>query len=344
MKQLLNSRPFRIFLAVASLILISSFVLTTARGVSIGELIGSAIPDPIKPQVVVARVNGEAISLATIEMTRLAFQAMSKPPLSTREAYKKALEHQIRETVLRQEARRRGIQVTDQEAKAAWEQNNTLLQQSPEAQKLNEEMARGAGLTRDEFQARQIQTIKEGLLAGKLLEELARQAPEPTTAEINTYLAKQPKPNALIAIPIEFGNQAEAENLYNELLRIKQSQSLDQFTTTFDQYARQIGKKGPSEFVHESFSYTDASELSDFAKDALGKQEGDLGLYRRPDGSAVVYLVLKNVVSDLQSVSEGAIELLKLEKQNNYVQGQVDKWINAAQIQIFNDRLPSEAR
>jgi len=328
---------------VISLLVLAVFV-GWVQGISLGAILGAASRTTKGDDITIATVNGEPVSLHFLERVKTVMQATSPTPLDDAEAYRKAMDYIIRNRVLIQEARRRSLTVSEQEARDYWGQIKATAEQLPElAQELKDE-AEALGLNEHQFEERMVAAYREGLLLDKLYKALGEEAPAPSEEEIDIYLARQPGPNALVLIPILFTDATAARATYEELRSLAAIQDPDQFTTTFDGYARRLGKRGPTEFIHETFRFADEKELPDYAQDALDKPEGALGMIERSDGTAVVYLVLKSQAVSAAEARELARAHLAEEKRRAYVGAIEQQLVSQADVHIIRENLPPQAQ
>jgi len=330
---------------LVAVLLVGVGLAVQASAGSFGRVLGIA-SRPIKGgKSVIATINGEPLDLQALERTRTVLQANSQVPLNSVEAYKQAFDQLVRNRVLIQEARRRGLKVTEQEARDYLAQIQATAKQSPELAQMLEDEARAFGGDEHQFKEQMVAAYHEGLLIQKLYEALNAEAPLPSDEEVDIYLTRQPGPNAIVLIPIMFQDSAIARSTYAELQSLASSQSPDQFTTTFDGYARRLGKRQPGEFVHQTFRFADeTTELPDYAQAALESPEGSIGLFERADGTAVVYLVLKSVATSAEKARAAAKAELVQERQRTYADEVERRLVNQAKVHIFQNRLPQVAQ
>lgn len=332
-------------LVLGLVLLVAAGLQTAANGGSLGQIVGTASRPLAGGDTVVATVNGEGITLATLERTKTVLQATAAQSLGDAEAYAQALDRLIQDKALVREARRRGLSVSEDEAQAYWAQVQADAKQSPElAQHLRDEAA-AMGVDDATFTARMVAAYREGLLLDKLYVQLSNEAPAPSLADVDLLLAERPGPNAIVLIPIHLADLATAQGVFSELQALAQAQDVDQFTTTFDGYARRLGHRSANEFVHERFHYTEADrELPAYARDALDKAEGAIGLYAEPNGPATIYLVLKSVHMSQEETRAAAQAELAQEYRMAYSRQLEQSVVDQAVTEFFHDRLPAAAR
>jgi hypothetical protein len=330
-------------LAVFALLVLVVYAVQV-RGISLGAILGAASGATKGDDITIATVNGEAVSLKSLERIKTVMQATSPTPLDDAEAYRKAMDHIVRNRVLIQEARRRGLTVSEQEARDYLAQIKAAAEQSPELAQMLKDQAKALGLDDHQFEERMVAAYREGLLLDKLYKALGEEAPAPSEEEVDIYLARQPGLNVLVLIPIPFADTEAAQAVYEELQSLAATQDRNQFTTTFDSYARRLGNRGPKEFVHETFRFADEEELPDYARDALDKPEGALGMLERSDGTAVIYLVLKSQAVSAAEARELARAHLAEEKRRAYVGAIEQQLVSQADVHIIKENLPPQAQ
>lgn len=337
--------PYLIALALALVLLVVAGVSTGVLGTSLGQIAGVASRPLADGDTIVATVNGQGITLAALERTKAVLQATADQSLDDAHAYAQALDRLIQDKTLVQEARQRGLSISEAEAQAYWAQVQADAGQSPELAQFLKDEANALGLDDATFAAKMVATYQEALLLGKLYDLFSAEAPAPSIAAVDLFLAKRPGPNAIVLIPIQFPDLDTARSTYAELEALAQAQTADQFTATFDRYARRIGNHSLNEFVHERYHYTDADrELPGYVRDALDKPEGAMGFYASPEGSGTVYLVLKSVQMSQEEARAAAAAELTQENRMAYSRQLEQSLVNQATVEIFKDRLPAAAR
>lgn len=244
------SRSLIVIVTLGVILLLGAGTVMQVQGVSIGGILGAASRPMKGGDTVIATINGEPVSLHVLERTKTALQATSQTSLDDSEAYRQAMDQIVHNAVLIQEARRRGLTVSEQEARDYLAEIKASAEQSPELAQMLRDEAQAFGVDRRQFEEQMVVAYREGLLIDKLYQALSDEMPPPSEEEVDVYLAKQPGPNAIVLIPIEFQDVAMARSTYAELQSLAATQSAEQFTTTFDGYARRLGNRGPGEFVH----------------------------------------------------------------------------------------------
>lgn len=337
--------PYLVALTLTLVLLVVAGIATGVWGTSLGQIVGVASRPLANGDTIVASVDGEDITLGALERMKAVLQATATQPLDDVQVYAQALDRLIQDKTLVQDARRRGLSVTEAEAEAYWAQVRADAQQSPELAQFLVDEAAALGVDDNTFSAKMVETYREALLIGKLYDQISAEVPAPSTADVDLFLAERPGPNAIVLIPIQFPDLATAQSTYSELLKLAQAQNTDQFTTTFDGYARRLGNHRANEFVHERYHYADADrELPGYVRDALDKPEGAMGLYASPDGSATIYLVLKSVRMSQEEARAAAAAELAQENRITYSRQVEQNLVNQATVDIFEERLPAAAR
>jgi hypothetical protein len=294
---------------------------------------------------IIARVNGEAVYLSDLELQRSARQA-NQPDLDTTTAYREAMKELIRLKVLVQEARRRGLSVSEAEARAYWAQMQEALKAyaPPEMVEILEEQRKNLGLSQAEYEARLLAVYQRALLVEKLHQAVQLEASYPTEAEVDAFLAGRPGGNILVLIPIRFNEPGLARQVYEELQSLTTSLPRDQFEVTLAEYVRKYNGKGSDPFIHETYVFNEAQELPEFARAALQTPEGSLGIYEQTDGAAIVYYVLKSLRADPEEARIAAYQALTQEKLRRYWERLETRLIEQARVEYFPENLPEAAR
>lgn len=321
-----------IFLFVITLLLLGGLTWTVSGETPLRSLL--AIKGEGKP---VVYVNGEPISRQSLEQAKFII-TQNVPSIGEKEAYQQALESIIRNTVLIQEAKKRGITVSKEEALQYWEQIQSQAKESPELQSTIEEFKRQT----DEGDV--VNGYRQALLVQKLDEKLSQEAPKPTESEVDLYLARNPGQNTLALIPIFFDDSTQAKKIFGEIQASSRTESKDTFIETFDEKARELNGLTADSYVHQTFAFTDPKELPDYAQDALSKPENQPFLFMQPDGKAVIYVVLMSDVYELTEIREMARQTLMEEKQQQYIDRIEQELIRKAQITLVQRNLPDAAK
>lgn len=196
--------------SVVFALLALAVVAIQVQGVSLGAILGAASRTTKGADITIATVNGEPVSLQALERIKTVMQATSPTPLDDDEAYRKAMDHIVADRVLVQEARQRGLTVSEQEARDYLAQIKATVEQAPELAQMLKDEAKALSLDNRQFEDKMVAAYREGLLLDKLYKALSNEAPAPSEEEIDIYLAQQPGPNALVLIPISFTDATTA--------------------------------------------------------------------------------------------------------------------------------------
>lgn len=338
-------RQTKLALAVVVVLVLATLLpVGAANRDSLGELIGRAASIGGGDATAVATVNGEAISVRAVEVTRAAMQGTGSVPSGLREAYQEALKYQIREVALSQEARRRGISVGSEEARAFLAQTKADAERSPQAKRFLEEQRKAMGLSSEAYDEVLLRTIRLGLLNSKLLAEVSQEAPKPTRAQVDVYLARQPGPNTLTLIPIHLAKDQEAEQVYKRLKDLQTTQPPRQFEVTFDSYALRLGQRRAGEFTHKTFRFASIDELPDYARSAVNRPSGSAVLTERADGTATISLVLLSRSVGVKEAQASARRILTEEIKASYAQKLTEELLARSSIVLHKEVLPAGAR
>ncbi len=335
-------RPAAIAITCGLLLLIILVLGAQAQGIG-GWRLAFTVP---RNQTLIAKVNGESVYLDALERSKILRMAFN-PGMEEAVAYQQAMQDLVREIVLVQEARRRGLSVSEEEARQIWEQMHELLLAAPEGKEYLdalEDQRKALGLSPAEYEKQLIAVYGRGRLIGKLREALSAQAPTPSPEEVEAYLAQQPPVNVLILIPLEFTDLEYAKKIYRELHSLYLQQTSEDFETTLIGYAQRLKNLGPEAAYHQEFRYNDISELPDYGRAALDQPENTLNLFEREDGTAVIYYILKSYKKDLAEAPQAAYQALSQEKQKSYVAEIEKTLIEQAVVEYFVENLPPAAR
>lgn len=296
-----------------------------------------------KGDVVIAWVNGEPVDLNSLE-TMKSIVLTNQPLLSDPQAYQEAMQLLIRDKVLADEAKNRGIQVSKEEAEAYWEQMQTYASQSPEISAMLKKQEESFSGSKAQLEKKIITLYQESLAVQKLTEQVFLEAPQPTEEEIRLELVNNPVLNQLVLIPMEFSDAEEAQTVFKELEELKSYQSVSAFEETFTSYVQKQTNPQPGYFLHKEFFYQEIGELLDYAQSAVDIPENSIEIYERDDRTAVIYLVLQSVRWTEEQAQEQVRDLLWQEKQSAYLLAFEDDLIKNAKVEYIPEELPEEAR
>lgn len=341
-----RSRTLKIGVSLLALLaLLASALTLNARGRSIGDLLASAARSTGADSAVVASVDGEPIRLQELVQTKIILQnSADGAALTAAEAYQQAMKILLRNRVLIQEARRRGLTVSEAEAEAYLAQIKQQATESPELTQVLADFIAAAGGDPVTYEKKAVAAYREGLLMQKLDQALAQEIPPPTETEISDYLARRPGSHLLILIPISFMNVDTAQRIYAELQSLAATQGPDVFSTTFAGYAVRLNRYAPGDVPHQTFQYATLTELPDYAQAAAGSSQGQMGLFTRPDGTAVVYLVLHAQQMTQEELRANARTLLMEQRQRDYISKVEQELLSKARVKFYPKNLPQNVR
>jgi hypothetical protein len=231
METLFNTKRKFILIAVALLLLIVA-VLITGDALGISPISWMLNRDIEYANRVVAYVNHDPVHLGSLELTKETMQ-FNQPELSDEQAYAAAMRSQIRNLVLVQEADRRGITVSEIEARQYWEHMQVLIDDHPEMIQMLKEQRSILGYSDEEYEQQVIQIYQDLIAIGKLRDQLYLSAPQPTDEEVELALAETSGRNTLIVLPIYFEDASTVRKAYSELRELADSMPSDEFEGTF---------------------------------------------------------------------------------------------------------------
>ncbi|MFN8490066.1 MAG: SurA N-terminal domain-containing protein [Caldilineaceae bacterium] len=296
-----------------------------------------------KAVTIVATVNGEAITLGALETTRVVMQMnAANQSASKAKEYQEALDYQIRETLLRQEAKRRGITVDEAQVKTLQQQMKESIVKLPETQQFIDAQINTLGISREQYEQLALTTFREGLLGQQVLDMMKKEAPQPSDASIAEFLRKH-LTHSLTLMTIRFTDGNDAKKLHQELITSPQASSSEQLENEFASYTEKLGEKRTDGSLHETFEFQTKNELPDYAQDALDKPEKSMNLYQRSDGIAILYFVLAADTNPIAfaRIQEDLRQAFLEEKQDEYVEGYLQRIRNSADVHIFSENIPS---
>lgn len=325
--------------------IMASVAIAQAGTESAGKKIGEAAEKHgVQGDSVIATVNGEPITLRDLEINKAAHQSGSDAAMTDYIAYQAALKNLVDHRLMDQEARRRGLTVDESAVQQQIESTRAEAARIPEIQRYLDEQQQALGLDDQAYWELLSQVIRQGLLATKLETEVVNALPTPTDAEVSAFFDQQPDHNALVLIPIEFPTADEAHRAMSELRQLQQQQRKDQFMTTFDSYARRSMSKSSSEVLHETFRFKNKQQLPDYVQAAAEQAEQTLTLFVRPNGKAVLSLILKSeLVAEADARTQAKQSLIQ-DRQRAELDKLSKRLYQQARIQVFQDRVPAGAR
>ncbi|MHB1160503.1 MAG: SurA N-terminal domain-containing protein [Chloroflexota bacterium] len=172
MPSLLWSRPTKATVLLAVVLAVAALVYLIGLG-------GATDPvDQLNKQIL-AKVSGDSDIVAVVDgvpvtrkEVRIATEVarQQRPGLSEGEARKNGLHMAVKGAAIKAEVKRRGIQVTQDEAQQAADYQRQLYQRAPGDQKaLVDEEIRLSGLSPDEFWKMKVQDYGQGVATAKLI-------------------------------------------------------------------------------------------------------------------------------------------------------------------------------
>lgn len=220
-------------------------------------------PEPPKPvpatiPPVVARVNGQDIPKADFDRMIKQMEAQAGqpvPPERRDEIYRAILDQLVTYTALVQEARARGVTVTDAEAKQAGDAKIAeLRQQIPDQQAFNKAMA-----DRDMTVTRLRADIRNDLAITRMMEAELAAAPAISDDEIKAFYEKNPD---------EFSGVRASHILIRP--------------QGFDEEAKKQARATAEDILKQARGGADFAELAKkHSADGSAQQGGDLGFFTR---------------------------------------------------------------
>ena len=184
------------------------FAALRVLGTSPSERIGRAVAN-LGPQgkTVVARVNGDPITLEDVEANKEALLSANTGIKSDREAYTEALRAQIRKVVLNQKAKEAGMSVTEEEV------DNVIDSLNDDQRKFLQLQVKVRGGDTDLKRNKDIREVFSSLLLGnKLLAKLRNEGKSPQEIEelvaqwmsdANIVIYQQSLPDAAASVTIQ---------------------------------------------------------------------------------------------------------------------------------------------
>jgi len=194
-------------LAIATVVFML-FAALRVLGTSPSERIGRAVANlGSQGKTVVARVNGDPITLADVEAHKEALLSANTGITSERDAYTEALRAQIRKVVLNQKAREAGLSVTEEEV------DNVISSLNDDQRKFLQLQVKVRGGDTDLKRNKEIRAMFSSLLLGnKLLAKLRSEGKLPQEIEesvalwmtdANIVIYQQNLPDAAASVTVQ---------------------------------------------------------------------------------------------------------------------------------------------
>lgn len=293
--------------------------------------------------VTVASVNGQPVSIQSLELTKAAIQT-NQPQIGTTQAYQQAMQAIVRQDALVMEARRRGFTVSKEEAMRYWQQAQAQVKDSPEVQAVLKAQQEAYPGPEEEEEAKIIAAYQDMLAVGEMNRALADGVAPPSDAEVAQTLAEQPIPNRLVLIPVEFPSWTKAQEALDELQGLLTTQGSRVMEETLTGFAEAQLHIAPGQPLHKEFDYHDRGELPDYGQAALELPENSLGVYQRADGTGVVYLVLQSVTVNPTEAFQQVREQLWQQSRDRYLADFTAGIVAQARVDYVAENMPPEAQ
>ncbi len=335
----------RITLSIVTLLLISILLTLSWALMGGAEGIGRRLAELQRPHPqtttdpVVASVNGQPITLHTVEVSAQTLR-LTAPELDEQQAFKIALAKTVLNTALYQKARQAGITVSREEAEAIYKKTRELAQQNPVTKEYFETLDNLPPEQRKAIEETMIEGYRQALAVARWREQQVQQAvPRPTQEEVEAYLKEHPNEfrNHLVLSTILFKDGTTANRVYTTLKKAQARGNTD-VTTLFRQAAHEYNPDR-KEFT-ETFTFLDPDDLPDYARDALRQEPGTLRLFRRSDGTYVLYRVEHVIFVPKERIYEQVAERLWQQRKQTFVDKLFKQVLREANIRIYEENLP----
>ena len=248
-------------------------------------------PEPPKPvpevlPAVVARVNGEDVAKADFDrvLKQMEMQAGQPVPVERRaEIYRGLVDQLVTYMALGHEARNRGIQVTDAEAKEVSDAKIAeLRKQVPDEAAFNKALAE-RNMTLDWLRA----DIRRGMAINRMMEAELAAAPPVTDADVKDFYDKNP----------------------DEFTGVRASHILIK-TEGADDAAKKKARAAIEDVLKQAKAGTDFGELArKHSSDGSAQQGGDLGFFTKgrmvPQFSDAAFKLQPGQISDVVETQFG---------------------------------------
>ena len=249
------------------------------------------LPEPVKPvpetiPPVVARVNGEGVPKAHFDrmLKQIEMQAGQPVPKERRdEIYRKVLDQLVTDAALVQEARARGIQVTDAEANQVAEKEIARLR----AQIPDEAAFKKALADRDITLERLRTDIRQALAVSKMMQAELSTTAGVSDAEVREFYDKNP----------------------DEFTGVRASHILIK-TEGMDEAAKKQARAAIEDVLKQAKAGTDFAELAKkHSSDGSAQNGGDLGFFTKgrmvPEFSNAAFALQPGQISDVVETQYG---------------------------------------
>ncbi|MDQ3486970.1 MAG: peptidylprolyl isomerase [Acidobacteriota bacterium] len=248
-------------------------------------------PEPAKPvpetiPSIVARVNGEDVAKADFDrlLKQMEMQAGQAVPKERRdEIYRALVDQLVTYTALVQEARNRGVQVSEAEAKQVSDARIAeLRKQIPDEAGFKKALAE-RNMTLDRLRA----DIRKDLAINKMMEAELANAPTVTDADVKDFYDKNP----------------------DEFTGVRASHILIK-TEGLDEAAKKQARTAIDDVLKQAKAGTDFGELAKkHSSDGSAQQGGDLGFFTKgrmvPEFSNAAFKLQPGQISDVVETQFG---------------------------------------
>jgi hypothetical protein len=241
---------------------------------------------------IAATVNGVSIPRAGVELAKRMILAASA--ITETLAYSDALDLYISAELYRQELARRGASLTsveiDKRTQGYMDVGTTI---SVTGSVSLESARQQAGLSEAEFGTYMRDMSELQILRQRLSEELQSSADAPSATEVAGHVQSSAELAQVGVMSIHYSTATEADAALDELTGLLASYTPEDFVSEFA--SRKAAVEGLSEdaTLTESYEFTAPTELPDYAQAAISHDPGELGVVKRADDSAVLYLVIE---------------------------------------------------
>ena len=292
---------------------------------------------------VVATVNGKPIFLHVIEASAATARLM-RPELDEQMAFKVALAKTILNTALYQQARKAGIDVSREEAEEVYQRMKQVGQGHPVAKDYFETVQKMPPEQRRQVTDVLIEGYRQAMAVSRWENQMAQKAvPRPSDEEVRAYLQAHPQEfrNVLALSTLYFTDEATANEVYASLRK-----AAEQGPQAVDALFREAAQKYNPERTStvEVFTFLVPAELPDYARDALQYNQGAVHLFRRSDGTFVIYRVDRVIYVPEDRIYEQVRERIWQERKRVFVNQLQQRVLQEADIHIYEDNLPDGIR
>ena len=269
---------------------------TAAATTPTGSAAAQQAPEPVKAEpikpvpeaipTVVARVNGENVAKADFDrlLKQMEMQAGQPVPKERRdEVYRAVIDQLVTYTALEQEARNRGIKISDAELKQVSDARIAeLRKQIPDEAAFKKALAE-RNMTLDQLRA----NMRKDLAINKMMEAELANAPGVTDADVKDFYDKNP----------------------DEFTGVRASHILIK-PDGFDEASKKKARTAIDDVLKQAKAGTDFGELAKkHSSDGSAQQGGDLGFFTKgrmvPEFSNAAFKLQPGQISDVVETQFG---------------------------------------